>query len=261
MLVSPMQNLLTTLGIELILFDLDDTLLDTHTHFRECLEPLKFHMAVDIGIPFPQFSIDFENCLVAARGEHHVHPQKLWLHTFKLLRAKYPQISAEMVNDAYLEIQTHLYGKPIPLKPGALELLKLLKRLNVPIGIVTNADPEWTYFKLAMSGIDKIVRLEHITIIPPYERKSSEHWLAAIEKLKMTPDRTLVIGDNALADIVAAQSIGVRLAILLQEVDKNWSEHAKGFDQIDQDRVLIVQKLTEITNQFKITEEFELTLH
>ncbi|MBE0573818.1 HAD family hydrolase, partial [Candidatus Dojkabacteria bacterium] len=148
-----MQDSFTRLGIQRVLFDLDDTLLETHNVFIEVLGSIRQRIAVLLNVSLEQLERDFEECQLESRKLHHVNPLPLWTLTLENLGLRYPVLDAELQQEFVQTIMQELYTKPIVLKEGALELVLTLIEAGIPIGIVTNASDEWTKFKLEQSGL------------------------------------------------------------------------------------------------------------
>lgn len=239
-----MQQLLKELNIDLILFDLDDTLLETHSMFSTCIGSLKERLAVLCNCTIDVIDKEFEACVLEARQIHYVNPTPLWTLVLELLSKLHPEITREIQIEALQTINREIYQRAVPLKQGALELLEELALTDIPIGIVTNASEEWTAFKILEAGLNNYFRTDSIIVIPPHIRKGLNDWQRAMQLHGVTPENTLIIGDNIKADIKPAVELGA-IAIYFNG-GHNWSVHSEGLEDLDRSRVIAVSNLLDI---------------
>lgn len=101
------------------------------------------------------------------------------------------------------------YPTKIEVFPGVVEVLKYLKERGYRLGIVTSG-PRYQVLKLKVSGIyryfDVVVTRDDVGSIKPEPRI----FLAALEKLKISPKDAVMVGDSLEQDILGAKGVGMK---------------------------------------------------
>jgi len=236
---------LATLGITHVLFDLDDTLVNTQEVFDLYLNPLKEKMAQVLNIDLSTFNSIHDECYKAARSIHHVNPVPLWTTVFNLLIQRYPELVK--FEYEYLLSISYIYSVPVKLKEGALQLLRSLDENGIKKGIVTNADYGWTHIKMLTSGLYAFFpESELLTVVPPYEKKVKEHWEATSHRLGGDCSHTMIIGDNIHADVNPALELGA-YAIFLNEPQNTYKTRLEGLENLSS-KIIVIESLGELPN-------------
>lgn len=250
MLLSYMQN-----TNKVALFDLDDFLIETHAAFKDGIDKILCDIAQRFGIDPEELSLNFGKCLSAAKKIHNVVPTELWTETLNLLAGIYPQIDQSLCREYVTQLLVEIYGRPIKLKPGAKETLEHFKQQGYTIGILTNAGDDWTNFKLAMVGLNTIVRQEDICTVPPHIPKQAEHWKAAFNKIAPHATVKIVGGDNLLGDVCAGLEAGADLAFWLYEPNSNAHTHLNGeIPDKYKDKVIVTYTLNSIPEWMRLVQ-------
>jgi FMN phosphatase YigB (HAD superfamily) len=226
-----------------VVFDLDDTLLDTHTNFVKGIDILIAFMCAQLSISdtseIIRFTKEFSDARLGARALHYVNPEPLWSTTLELTYAKYAGLK-DHHRDLMALIWRHIYETPVALKPYALEVLSYLQSQDYRLGLVTNAELDWTLFKLENSGLDRFFQPGVNTIVVPgNERKSATHWRQGIALCDSTPQNATIVGDNARADMWEGSLRCGASGILLHEPELNWDVHSAGMDRLGYGIVVI----------------------
>ncbi len=183
----------------LIIFDLDDTLIDTSgsvTPFkmRECLKRF-----VAEGLPLSDFEASY---------------QKLLAINAKSLKSKdaLVQFLAEMggrpewLAGALLEMTLPLPEQfRVPTTPNAKEILKHLGKSHA-LALVTGGHPPFQLEKLEKAGIDRTI-FSKIAI--PEDSMKKLFYQRLLKEFSMPPGRVLVCGDRVGMDLVPAFELGL----------------------------------------------------
>lgn len=181
-----------------IIFDLDDTLIDT----SGCITPLKLekalHCMVKEGLELQDFSLALEQLL---RLDKKSESAKSALEEFFEINEFHPRFLPIATHEVY-----HVFSDEIPVFPmeDALEELAFLS-LQHQMAIVSVGKTEHQMWKLKKAGIDsslfcKILILE--------ERNKKKSYESIIEELNLSPKEVIVCGDRIPIDLAPAKQLG-----------------------------------------------------
>jgi FMN phosphatase YigB (HAD superfamily) len=184
----------------LIIFDLDDTLIDTSgsvTPFkmRSCLNRLK-----ETGLRIPDFEKAYEELLaINARSSKSKEAIERFAFPYQLTKA---QIAA-----AVEELTTPLPKDfSIPTTPFAKEILKYFRSL-CPLALVTGGHPPFQKDKLKKAGIEVSV---FSMIAIPEDSVKKPYYEALQRKFSVPPQDVWVCGDRVSMDLKPARELGYR---------------------------------------------------
>jgi putative hydrolase of the HAD superfamily len=184
----------------LIIFDLDDTLIDTSgciTHYKleEALNAM-----VAAGLALPDFS---EALSLLRRLDSSAESARTALAEFiELLGAekKYFEIG---VREAY---DTLSFDLPIFPLEGALDLLIDLSQQH-QLALVTVGNPAQQMEKLKKAGIDSTI-FSKISVTE--DRNKKPHYQTIVDELGYSPAGVLVCGDRIYTDLIPARELGFK---------------------------------------------------
>jgi len=221
-LVVAAQEWLGRRGIKLILWDLDDTLLQTYELFLEKIN--KFYELTRSRFLMEMNREEFRETIYSfvadVYGEQSVNPN-FWEAVVARLGEEYPEVGLG-VFESCLPVLQEVYQEAPDLKPGALEILEIFRGTGVRMAVLTHASEEWTAVKLECHGLGDF--FEQILTVDVDEFKGAEHWQKAITELGVDPQNVLVIGDSVRGDMVA-QKVGVENLIC---VKSTWQLYSQG---------------------------------
>ena len=200
-----------------VLFDLDDTLFDHSAASRAALLEVAASGVLDGVEPeglVREFAVHNAACwTLAVAGE--LPLEHLRVERFRRILAALDacggsvapdEALAAVMSGAYLTA----YAQPRPAEvPGARALvLRLLGR--GPVGIVTNGFPELVEGKLRsldlLGVLDPVVVADRIELMKP----RPDAFLAAVDRLGLTPPDVLFVGDSLSSDVAGAAAAGLR---------------------------------------------------
>lgn len=201
--------------VEAVLFDLDDTLLDTASAFAAAVSAVAAEF-------LPDLPAERHQEVVATwrldRGKHYqAHVEgRVDYRTQRLARAQ--EIQTEFGGAA---LDRHSFARWARLWDRAFagawrafedtaEALAHLRRLGIPVGCVTNADRNQQERKMAATGLTDhlplLVTLDTFGVGKPEARV----FLEGARLLGVPPQRVLYVGDEPLIDARAATEAGLR---------------------------------------------------
>jgi len=227
-------------GIKLVLFDLDDTLIDTNDHFNQRYG--EFFAFVGKRLSFSteeltQFTGIFHRLDIDVFYTHFVNPVR-YREIGKGLAAAYQSGREKEVSAAFeegLPILLDIYKTVPGFHPGAEETLSVLKTTGVEMGLVTHGNLTWSNLKIRELDLKRF--FNHFWVADEDGVKNSEDWLTAVNSFSgIKPAETLVIGDNLRGDIMAADEAGIRYKAL---IPSNWVVYREGGGVMPANTVLV----------------------
>jgi putative hydrolase of the HAD superfamily len=205
---------MATPPLQAVLFDLDDTLLDTaDVERRRWVAVCELLRRMVAGIDLAEFERRYRPY---DRGRVEVHCGELPYDAFRrerLTHALEPWTPVDRrLFSAYVELSNAIADGIQPL-PGARALLRQLRVRGIAAGVVTNGPSAWQRRKLEITGIDGLVDAVvvsgEISVLKPDPRP----FLIACERLGVPPAAAVMVGDKADVDITGAEAAGLGAAV------------------------------------------------
>ncbi len=179
----------------LIIFDLDDTLIDTSGTITpyQLQRALRFLMSDSI-----EHLEELLECnRVAATSREAL-----------ITLARRYQVGAQALERAFLALKQPLPEKfPIALTSGAQEILSLLSHSASFLALVTSGDPPFQMEKLEKSGIDPSL---FSNMAVPEGRSKGPYYRALSQAFSTSPREVWVVGDRPPIDLRPAHELGFR---------------------------------------------------
>lgn len=196
----------------LIIFDLDDTLIDTSgavTPFKmkECLKLL-----VREGLPVSNFDRSYQELLaINAKSPKSKDALSRFIESAggdpRLLEAVLREMTAPLPEDFV-----------IPTTPNAKEILEWASRSHT-LALVTGGHPPFQREKLKKAGIEPAI-FSKIDI--PEDSVKKPCYQGLLKEFSVPPQQVLVCGDRIAMDLVPAHELGI------QTVHMRWGRGAQG---------------------------------
>lgn len=202
--------------IEAVIFDLDDTLVETNTIFnyqkREFGKLLKNKLP---NIKVKYISKKIKEIDLRAFKKYGSKRIGRW-NTFIFDICKFFKLNYFYI----LKNSWNIFGKIYTIRPnikkGAVDFLNIVNSVNIPMYLLTNSNKKWAKFKLDKTGLSiffkKIYAMGKIN-------KSPKDWYFVIKKNKLNLNKVLVVGDSLDNDILPAISIGINKIIWVKKND------------------------------------------
>lgn len=201
------------MGIEAVLFDLDDTLIYTSEIFRYWMNQYATEVVRVMGVSakggFAALGdeklrerlrvINDEEYLVSG-----VNPMR-WREVVARLGDEYGGHRALVES---LPILMKIYTTVPRRREGAKQLLELGRGIGIKQGLVTHANVEWTYWKIQKLGWWNY--FDSVTIADENKHKNIEDWRRAMTALGVDPEHCLVVGDSLKGDVQAGSKLGAK---------------------------------------------------
>ncbi len=219
--------------LKAILFDLDDTLIDWG-HFSENWEAIEGRHLRGVYEHIAE-TRPMKGGLEKYTEEYFKRTREAWSHARNTLKAPHlgriltetalamgvPQEQLEQ--NAYLEAYHWAPLEGTSIFPDVIEGLTLLRERGLKFGIVTNAfQPMWLRdVELKAHGLfDFFPDCRFSAADVGYLKPHPSIFGAALACLGTTPEETIFVGDNPIADIAGAQGAGMRAILRRKNPEK-----------------------------------------
>ncbi len=200
---------LNKLGIEAVLFDLDDTLIYTSEIFLRNMVQYSRVVSEKIGVPEEEMM----TALKAINDEEYktmgVNPKR-WEAVVEKLAERFGHGKEEILNN--LVILMNIYSEEPRLRTGVRTMLEILKESGVKLALVTHANVDWTEYKLSRLVLWDY--FDQVVVVDENGHKKSEDWKRGMDGMGVEPEKCLVVGDNLGGDILPGDELGARTAYL-----------------------------------------------
>lgn len=194
--------------IRAVLFDLDETLLDRTNSLVAFLADQHARFGTALGhAPFAAW----RECFLALDQRGHVHKSVVYPEILKMFDG-----DAGLADTLLADYRENCSRHAIPFVNMA-ELLRLLRARGVRLGIVTNGETDFQWRHIVALGLDAMVDAMLISQAEGLRKPDAALFHRAAERLGVTPDQCLFVGDNPQADILGAHGAGMQTAWLKGE--------------------------------------------
>jgi FMN phosphatase YigB (HAD superfamily) len=207
------------LGVKALLFDLDDTLINTNFLFKKYMAYFSEEVATSLNI---ESSYVFDRLSQINNEEYErfgVDPVKKWPAVLQRLGEELG--NPELVLGKIDIIQQLYFAEP-QVFPGVYSLLSELKSAGFLIGEVTHGETDWSLRKNEQTGL--INYMDAIVAASVHGPKTKEHYLQCMNLLSVSPQECLITGDNIQGDILPAIDLGSRAINIVSP----WSVYRRG---------------------------------
>jgi len=186
-----------------VIFDMDGVLIDSEPLWREAM----ISAFTKLGYPFTE-----EDC-VKTTGKRFDVVIKIWFDHFNETKTD-PILFEQQVIEDLIEL-IRIKGKAIN---GVLDVLSLLKKEQIKIGLATSSNEKLMNFILNFLGISSyfhsVKSAQHLKHGKPHP----EVYLACAEGLGCLPSRCLVIEDS-VNGLISGMAAGMKVIAIPDEVN------------------------------------------
>ncbi len=227
-----------------VIFDLDDTLIDWSgrqgdwlTHIKSCLRPIYEYLCGE-GRSIPSLDELAQAYLKQAHQQWEAVCPPDWVspHQRDILGKTLESLQLDPGSLDVDELQ-RLYGwtliPGVRLFQDTTHVLTTLRAQGIKIGLITNADlPMWmrdTELKIlgVLEYIDVRLTASDVGHLKPHPAPFRE----ALNRLGVTPDEAIFVGDRLQDDVAGAQTAGMR-AVWVRRASSPWPSVSEGTDSL-----------------------------
>ena len=210
---------LHNLGVRALLFDLDDTLINTNFLFKKYMSYFSEEVALALNIDSSYISNRLSQINVEEYERFGVDPVKKWPAVLQRLGEELG--NPELVLGK-IDIIQQLYLAEPQVFPGVHSILSELKSAGFLIGEVTHGETAWSLRKNEQTGL--VNYMDAIVAASIHESKSEKHYLQCMNLLSVSPQECVITGDNIQGDIIPAIKLGSRAINIVS----SWSVYRRG---------------------------------
>ena len=185
-------------GLELVAFDLDNTLYDEGLWYEAALPPIATHLAVRSGRPAPEIQAFLRNTL-RAKGRH------------------YNRLFDDTLREVGLPRDPHL-GEVLSIfreAPTALQAFPAMRELlgdlagRYRLGLITSGQAPVQARKLELLGIRPLFAAVIFSSTLPENKPGRMPFERLLSTLGVAPAQAAYVGDNPLFDFRGANEVGM----------------------------------------------------
>ncbi len=193
------------MGVEGVLYDLDDTLIYTAEIFHLYMDLYADMVADQAGIDRESFFKRLSDINDEEYKTMGVSPLR-WDSVVMRLASEYPEIGVVIVSQ--LNVLKRIYRHEPRKREGANAILDGVRRMGLKQGLVTHANVEWTNWKMDTLGWWGM--FDGLYIADENGFKTKKDWARAMEILELDPRKCIVVGDNLSGDVIPTAELGAR---------------------------------------------------
>ncbi|PIS00192.1 MAG: hypothetical protein COT84_08735 [Chlamydiae bacterium CG10_big_fil_rev_8_21_14_0_10_35_9] len=205
----------------LIIFDLDDTLVDTSGTLTPSQLKCSLEAMIEEGLLIKNFN---DALLYLYKIDKHAGSAKETIKFF--LKSYCDDISffETGINKIYHDLPEDFNILPLPDAKNILETLRKQHHL----AIVSSGKEKFQFLKLKKAGIEPSI-FTKIVVTPNAEKKP--HYKNLLEEFKINSNQSLVCGDKVLVDLLPAKELGIHTVHMLwgrgknQTTGKQWADY------------------------------------
>lgn len=148
----------------------------------------------------------------------------------------------ELLQDYIDEFQNHCVAFP-----NLIEMLEVLKRKNLKLGIITNGKGKFQMDNIIALGIEKYFDAILVSEREGIKKPDPQIFERALERLDVSPNGSIFVGDHPVNDVKAAKNVGM---IGIWKKDFQWNAVDADFIVDDLAEVpSIVEKVSVVEEQ------------
>ena len=234
---------------EAVLFDLDNTLYDYEGPHKKALAAVFLELKKTIKISKPKFLSLFKISKAEIKrelaGTASAHNRVLYFQ--RLIEKTHNTVDPSIILKLY-NAYWNTFLKNIRPFRGTLKVLKEIKKRRMGIAVVSDMTTHIQLKKLKKLGISKYIDYLITSEETGSEKPHSIMFLLALNKLSASPESAIMVGDNTVADMEGANSVGL-FSILIKRGPLA-KKHKEDYQKPD----AIIHEISEVLN---ILDELE----
>jgi len=212
-------------GIKLVVFDFDQTLVDTLKGFSKAFSEIKkeFQQFLDMNgynIIVEDYSSELKETMRELDKNREYDRNNWWnplLKQLKVTELQFTKDECEQLTKIYWDVTS----TNTELFPDTLEILNYLKQKKYLLGLVTDNDGGFGLKKIRLAK-SPIVKLFNQVVIAGDDVPEKKPHPAAFQKLaallKISPKACVMVGDKPFTDIAGGKAAGFHTVLVIRDV-------------------------------------------
>lgn len=193
-----------------VIFDLDDTLIDTSSHIAGALKSVYIKNKKYLGVPFKKFLKVNETEITKLLKNRNLRVNQIgyliWFKIFEILKM---DSSPFLINKCFNDFQNYILNH-ISLRTGVIEILDFLKKNNIKIAVLSNGSFDEKIKKIMAVKIDKKIDILVTSELFKNDKPKPSSLIYLIDKLGFGKKEIIYIGDSYKEDISLAKNLGIK---------------------------------------------------
>jgi HAD superfamily hydrolase (TIGR01549 family) len=199
-----------------IIFDLDDTLIQTHNASNSTWRELENTFAIELRVDEPRFRDAIERARKTLWADPDLHRE--WRHRMGEAPAEILRMAAaelgitlpETIGDRFNNRYVRMFFRGLHAFPQAHEVIGDLRTRGVKLGMITNGGAGWQRRKLVESKFGELFDVIFVEGEFGVGKPDPAIFEAALSALGTAPEHTWMIGDRLDWDVAGAQAVGIK---------------------------------------------------
>lgn len=231
--------------IKAVIFDLDDTIINTSEHVGDAIEFVyiqnKEHLKSVTKNKFIETNKQEITKLIKNKKIRvNQIGYLIWFNMFEILNVRpNPLLINKFFNDFQNYILNHIF-----LKPGFKEMLKFLKTNKIKFAILSNGSFDEKIKKIMAVKIIKNVDILVTSELTKNDKPKNDSLTYLINKLNLKNNEIIYIGDSYNEDVLVAKMSGIKVIYFCE--NKNKGERLVNFDFKAKDHFQIIDILKKL---------------
>ena len=193
-----------------VIFDLDDTLIDTSSHIAGALKSVYIKNKKYLGVSLKKFLNVNETEITKLLKNRNLRVNQIgyliWFKIFEILKI---DSSPFLINKCFNDFQNYILNH-ISLRTGVIEILDFLKKNNIKIGVLSNGSFDEKIKKIMAVKIDKKIDILVTSELFKDDKPKPSSLIYLVDKLGFGKKEIIYIGDSYKEDILLAKNFGVK---------------------------------------------------
>jgi len=203
-----------------VIFDLDDTLIDTSDHIAGALKNVFIKNKKYLKVSLKKFlnvnKTEIANLLKNKNLRINQVGYLIWFKMFETLKI---DSSPFLINKCFNNFQNYILNH-ISLKVGVSEILGFLKTNDIKVAVLSNGSFDEKIKKIIAVKIDKKIDVLITSELFKDDKPKPSSLIYLINKLGLKKTEVVYIGDSYKEDILLARNLGIKTIYFNEKKDK-----------------------------------------
>ncbi len=203
-----------------VIFDLDDTLIDTSDHIVGALKYVYIKNKKHLEVSLKNFlNINKTEITKLLKNRNLRVNQIGYLIWFKMFETLKIDSSPFLINKCFNNFQNYILNH-ISLKVGVSEILGFLKTNDIKVAVLSNGSFDEKIKKIIAVKIDKKIDVLITSELFKDDKPKPSSLIYLINKLGLKKTEVVYIGDSYKEDILLARNLGIKTIYFNEKKDK-----------------------------------------